>query len=220
MSDIEQALPDRTWLQRVIAGNHRSHIDAAVRLFECAEPDCKAAVKLLDQSTEQALAEAVAEALYRAKWGDYEPEDEPNHLEDVSEEWFDPPMVLARDMLATEPMQAIARKLDEYDDHKTRCHNYDPDGTIKHLHEQADAIAREAAVGRAVLALEGEHTAIIDWYPNDRRWRVQKFSGTGSPSVGASDTLDAAIAAALGDDESPTDPRDQNGWRDPGREQG
>jgi hypothetical protein len=68
------------------------------------------------------------------------------------------------------------------------------------MRRERDKMESDAAVGRAVLALEDEHTSIIDWYPNDRRWRVQKFSGTGSPSVGTSDDLVLAIAIATGDD--------------------
>ena len=57
------------------------------------------------------LKQALAEGLYQSLWGDYRP-DEPDHLSEQAEEWFDPPLVLAAAILATEPMQAIARIVD------------------------------------------------------------------------------------------------------------
>ena len=46
------------------------------------------------------IEQRVAAALYSLIWGDYRPEDWPSNLEDQAEEWFDPPLVVSRDLLA------------------------------------------------------------------------------------------------------------------------
>ena len=56
--------------------------------------------------------ERIAAALYRSLWGEYESEDE-EHMEEQPEEWFDPPMVLARNVLAADPTIAADLELAE-----------------------------------------------------------------------------------------------------------
>ena len=55
------------------------------------------------------IERALAEGLYQSLWGDYRPDDWPDNLSEEPEEWFDSPLALAAAILATEPMQAIAR---------------------------------------------------------------------------------------------------------------
>ena len=61
------------------------------------------------------IERALAEGLYQSLWGDYRPDDWPDNLSEEPEEWFDSPLALAAAVLATEPMQAIARVVEAAD---------------------------------------------------------------------------------------------------------
>ena len=55
--------------------------------------------------TDQTPEARLAAALYHTLWGDYEPGND-DHLAEQPEEWFDPPLVLAKSTLAADPTLA------------------------------------------------------------------------------------------------------------------
>jgi hypothetical protein len=93
--------------------------------------------------------------------------------------------------------------LDEAEDHRTRCHNFDPDAVIAHLTARADTLAAQnAALVEAcneVLAADG---AIARQEPGaDQRWDVALAALDAASDTPASDAWlaehDAKVRAAL-----------------------
>jgi len=128
---------------------------------------------------EQALAEALRDI-------DVLPPDDPTDL------WFDwSPTRIAAAILATEPMQVALRAL---------AKDIGATAYAEGLHdaETNPERDRDAALGRAVRRLPDDFAWKVDYMPppNEVAFFVYCYD-----RYGTGDTLDAAIAATLGDDD-------------------